>query len=424
MLEPIRKDLEKAVLDLRALVRDPGSSIPLWSWQRWDVQTANGERVMNLEHPIEKDYEKFLYYQIESLLQRDSVKSLVTSIEEHAVIREALCLKPNEVRQEVTWDYLLPMTAAVLKREDAGDQIAEAIGKIFADLDAAVREPMYTVKYFAPLRHFSCTEDELELTDGIYIRRIPNDEMAGHLNAIATYTNFSDFQELQFQLEAVEQIKRASPRMGAVSGTFQTLFSEIEEALRVLKVGAVGSLFYRVQAPGFFGSGQSATVYSTGVRLYGEKETFIYKFSKEDIPNLINVHKGLKSLRTNARFAIALRRFGGAYTKPMGDDRVLDYWIALEALVLPDGKEGELRTKAALRLAWLLGTNADRAEIFKNVQKSYNLRSSIAHGTQHHAKPEDVAYLEGLVRQTMLHCLERREVPEPDWLNRLVLNVL
>jgi hypothetical protein len=316
------------------------------------------------------------------------------------------------------------MTAAVLKREDAGDQIAEAIGKIFADLDATVREPMYTVKYFAPLRHFSCTEDELELTDGIYIRRIPDDEMAGHLNAIATHTNFYDFHELRFQLEAVEKIKRASPRMGAMSGTFQTLFSEVEEALRVLKVGAVGTLFYRVQAPGIFGSGQSATVYSTGVRLYGEKETFIYKFSKEDIPHLINVHKGLKSLRGNARFAIALRRFCGAYTKPMGDDRVLDYWIALEALVLPDGKEGELRTKAALRLAWLFGTNANRSEVFKKVQKSYDLRSSIAHGTQHHTKPEDAAYLEGLVRQTMLHCLELGKVPEPDWLNRLVLNVL
>ena len=168
------------MLDLRALVRDPGSSIPLWSGQRWDVQTVNGERVMNLEHPIEKDYQKFLYYQIESLLQRDSVKALVTSIEEHAVVREALCLKANEVQQELTRDYLLPMTAEVLTREDAGDQIAKAIDKIFDELDAAVREPMYTVKYFAPLRHFSCTEDELELTDGIYIRRLARVDSVAH----------------------------------------------------------------------------------------------------------------------------------------------------------------------------------------------------------------------------------------------------
>lgn len=260
------------------------------------------------------------------------------------------------------------------------------------------------------------------MLDGISIKRIPNNEMAEHLNALATHTNFHDFHELEFQLESTKQLQRVSPRLH-VGFDVPNPFWEMEDAMRLIKAGAVGILFDRAQSMGFFGR-QSTSVYSVGRRLYGHENSFKYSLTKDDVPHLIKVYKALKNLRTDKRFSIALRRFVGSYPKPLGDDRVLDYWIALEALLLPDGKEGELRTKAALRLAWLLGAKANRTEMFKAVQKSYDLRSGIAHGTQKKFELENVTFLEGLVRQTMLHCLEQGKVPDADWLNALVLDVL
>jgi hypothetical protein len=204
----------------------------------------------------------------------------------------------------------------------------------------------------------------------------------------------------------------------------QTVFNEIEEALRLLRVGAVGILFNRAQVYGSFGPEQGVAHYAAGVRLYEDKKFFTYKLTLEDGANLINVYESLKTLRKNKAFSVALRRFTGAYPKPMGDDRILDYWIALEALVMPDGKEGELRSKGTTRLAWLFGNQGNRLEVFTKVQKSYDLRSKIAHGSETSVELEDVTFLEDLVRQTMLHCVSTKKVPDKNWLNSLVLDAL
>src|SRR5437016_5285913 len=130
MIDPIRKPLEEAVLDLRTLARDASPSVPLWSRERWDVQsTADGDRSINLEHPIEKDYNKFFYYQLENLLKREALKALATSLQHHPTIREVLCLKPEEHGQELIWHYLIPVTTEVLRREDAGEKTSEAIAQ-------------------------------------------------------------------------------------------------------------------------------------------------------------------------------------------------------------------------------------------------------------------------------------------------------
>lgn len=424
MIEPIKKELESALLDIRALVRDKNSSIPLYSSERWTVKTRNGARTINLERPIEKDYGKFLYFQDDALAQRETIKKLASSLGDHPEIQEALCFKGGELGRDLVVYYLLPIAIEVLKREDGGEQISAVMESVLALFDAGVSSPTYAIKYSAPLRNFTCTEDELQLTDGMSIRRIPNEDMGLHLNMLATHTNFLEFHDLEFQLESTSHRKRVSARPLAEHGDVQDAFREMEDALRLIKVGAVGILFNRAQVYGFLGPEQGLAYYASGVRLYGDEKFFTYKLTKEDVPNLVRVYKSLKSLRTNRSFSIALRRFTGAYPKPMSDDRILDYWIALEALVIPDGKEGELRSKGATRLAWLFGNQSNRVEIFKKVQKSYDLRSNIAHGSNTSVQLEDVTYLEDLVRRTMLHCASRGTVPDQNWLNSLMLDAL
>src|SRR5437868_3143999 len=90
MIEPIQKELEAAILDLYALVRDAAAAIHLYSRERWTVETRNGTRIINLEHPIEKDYDKFLYFQDEALVQRDTIKNLTARLGDYPAIQEAL----------------------------------------------------------------------------------------------------------------------------------------------------------------------------------------------------------------------------------------------------------------------------------------------------------------------------------------------
>lgn len=63
-------------------------------------------------------------------------------------------------------------------------------------------------------------------------------------------------------------------------------------------------------------------------------------------------------------------------------DPILDYWIGLEALVLPK-KAPELKYRAAIRLAYLCAsTPEERKQVFGDAKASYDIRSSVIHGSR------------------------------------------
>lgn len=84
--------------------------------------------------------------------------------------------------------------------------------------------------------------------------------------------------------------------------------------------------------------------------------------------------------KEKARYARAIRRFRDAYDRAAPEDRLIDSWIGLEALVLSDSKQ-ELAYKAGMRIATLVGaTGEEREHLFKLTKKLYAARSAVAHG--------------------------------------------
>jgi hypothetical protein len=104
----------------------------------------------------------------------------------------------------------------------------------------------------------------------------------------------------------------------------------------------------------------------------------------------------LSALRMSrgAHLGLILDRFDSAYSKPSPQDRLIDLWIALEALILPDGGD-EPRHRAALRLAHLLGADPDgRRAVFELAMRSHDQRSRALRG------PGGSVELDGLVEAT------------------------
>jgi hypothetical protein len=84
-----------------------------------------------------------------------------------------------------------------------------------------------------------------------------------------------------------------------------------------------------------------------------------------------------KKLKT---YNLALGRFASTFTRARPEDRILDSWIGLEALLLDE--HDELSYKISMRLAALIGHTPDeRMAIFTEARKSYRARSRIAHGS-------------------------------------------
>lgn len=80
--------------------------------------------------------------------------------------------------------------------------------------------------------------------------------------------------------------------------------------------------------------------------------------------------------------SLPLRRLVDGLSRTRLDDRIVDYAIGLEALVLKgDQEQGELSYRFRLRGAMVLAeTGEDRHQAFQNLKDFYNARSTIVHG--------------------------------------------
>jgi hypothetical protein len=78
--------------------------------------------------------------------------------------------------------------------------------------------------------------------------------------------------------------------------------------------------------------------------------------------------------------SIAFSRYSLSHEKKSNDDQLLDLWIALESLFVPDGRKGEITYKLRMRMAYYFGETYDeRVKIAEFIKKSYNHRSEIVH---------------------------------------------
>ena len=78
--------------------------------------------------------------------------------------------------------------------------------------------------------------------------------------------------------------------------------------------------------------------------------------------------------------SIVLHRIGTANQSALNTDRIIDSTIALEALLVADGRP-EIRYRQALRGARLLGdTPEERVALFRLLKAAYDKRSQIVHG--------------------------------------------
>jgi len=83
---------------------------------------------------------------------------------------------------------------------------------------------------------------------------------------------------------------------------------------------------------------------------------------------------------------LPLRRWESSLMRASYEDRLIDAWVSLEALLL-GGQDDELSYRAALRLAEFLGTDgADRKTIYDATKISYGWRSAVVHGLKPNSK--------------------------------------
>ncbi len=114
--------------------------------------------------------------------------------------------------------------------------------------------------------------------------------------------------------------------------------------------------------------------------------------------------------------SLALRRWSSALERRHWEDRIIDYWVALDALF------GSDRYRATLRLAHFIGTGADeRKDVRRVADESSKLRNRVVHGGRpgrggaNFVRDQELVFeTRHLVRRAVLKALTSPESFRPD----------
>jgi hypothetical protein len=190
-------------------------------------------------------------------------------------------------------------------------------------------------------------------------------------------------------------------------------FSDVVSALRLLHDGWVGArvTLTRRIGPSFglvYGMRAASSLPLSRPTFFPRRETYVLNAEREMNP-LRDLYLRLRRRASDSVFDLALRRFHSAYERDIDEDKIIDYWVALEAMFLPDAKQ-ELSYRASLRVSRFLGaTPGERRDLFQRTKKSYDTRSKIVHGDNVPKVQTWTTSTEDLVRRSLLRWLD------PEW---------
>lgn len=195
-------------------------------------------------------------------------------------------------------------------------------------------------------------------------------------------------------------------------------FAEVITAFRLIKSGGVSYRFHGTwRARSTSGQDSATTVsWSSGSEASGNA----YELTESDASAAADVTSALDEVKDTKLLQRAIDRFNFGYDRKRADDKLVDYWMALETLFLGQEEQSELSFKAALRIARYTGaTSSDRLAIFAEMKKAYGTRSRIVHGN---SVPTDIteitAYTEETLRKSLRKSALDRKPPDLASLDR------
>jgi len=108
------------------------------------------------------------------------------------------------------------------------------------------------------------------------------------------------------------------------------------------------------------------------------------ELKRKDVQKILSFFKKVDSINLNDKnqffLRLALKRFSLAISTTEFQDKIIDFWIALESIYHTPNDKTELSYRIANRTAILLGNNDEQRKFFYGFHKDcYSIRSSIVH---------------------------------------------
>lgn len=275
--------------------------------------------------------------------------------------------------------------------------------------------------------------DQIELAPGIVLRPTTDAERRQSEQDSLESDRFSIWSASPPISEVVLELHHRGEDVGerlfpeiaiALSKEIYSAEERLLRGLRLIKPGqvAIGAQVGRSSNP-ILGGSRTAVPGPDPSWIHSHRSN-AYVIDSDIAQQLVDLWPRLKGNPEDPVLSLALRRFEGSYDRATTEDRLIDHWIALEALFIPDGMH-ELSFRASLRLAWFLAqTREERSTLFDTAKNSYDLRSRVVHGRG--LKPKQdlqtiTGETESLLRRALRKCLLDGVRPNEKTLQALTL---
>lgn len=317
------------------------------------------------------------------------LRRVIQSVPRFAAIflRDAPLSSPDEV-QTTLYNNLLNSFAErlVARLSPTLEWDDDAFDETSGELESYLQRDYDRVVLTATLNHLMMDQDRLDLLPGRWIDRLPWVERQAKFEELSANpsfygTNIFEVAEVEFVFRSEHLLPRGRGHWSAVNQG-QQLVGRIVGALRLLAPGALASRmqWWTVTEPrftlGVMGTQRSLRwdVRGPTLQLCVESDTAT---KINQLTDLLANHAADQGLE------VALRRFEFAYDRILAADRMVDYWIGLEALFTNEDEVSETTDKLARRIARLLGeAQEERRTMHRAIKTLYATRSKLVHGVQ------------------------------------------
>lgn len=262
----------------------------------------------------------------------------------------------------------------------------------------------------APLVQFSSDYEPLEVTGSTVIRLQTARERELLFDWFKPlYLLDLGLHESRFCFASIVPAGTPSP------STAENEFHRIISALRLHKRGNVSFNVIATWSSPHSDEGQPTFVWSLSASSRGPR----YELNKSDLSEVSQLAGQLNNVQEDQHLMRVISRFEDTYNRSRAEDKLIDYWIALEALFSARGETTELAFKAALRIARYVGrTRREGNTTFQLIKKSYTMRSKIVHGEPAPSEVREITdQTEDILRRVVRAALQAGRVPDLDMLD-------
>ncbi len=392
--ESLYKSLKKYCKEALDLIntefKQPGK-VPMRIKEKVEV---TGPGSLSQTYVEEIEWSDVVFRTEKALKDTNTYQAVVLAMQQDKKISEHLntLVGTPESRMKMNPDRCLQVLLTQLLLKQQGIDFREDLfNQIYQSLENFFYEKLLEHRISSPLNRFKMEAETIELGPGFSINKISKEEKGKLLSEARQFGFISTYDILPFP-EYAFGLYLKTPKVIGDSDTISQedspiriaskLFDEACSALRLFKQGAVGYANLRMESTSWDPIGGIRTLGSgVGGRLRGSP----YLFTEDETQAFSEfwpVYQKCRQVKRN-RIEIALRRMNFAYERARPEDKLMDYLIGFEALLLKKEEKQELAYRLALRGSILLADKPDeRIRIFSELKTAYNERSNIVHGGQ------------------------------------------